>query len=201
MDTSDSYYVTVRAFDNAGNSSDVSSDGMKVLPTLSFVLNTTTVTFDNLNASNDHSNTKTSTVTTSTNAHNGYSVYSWIDQLLTSVAYPSNTIPNFSAGSYSSPALWPAGQCAGSTCGFGYTSSDTTIGAGEEDKFGGATLYAPFSLTLPGDIVADYVTTINGSTGELTNDIYTITYKVATLASQTSTKYYNKVTYIITANY
>ncbi len=202
LNTSDSYYFTVQATDNAGNTaSPVDSDGQRVLPQITFVLNTTIITFDDLNTSNNHLNKKTSTVTTSTNAYSGYSVYASITQLLTSVAYPSQTIPNFADGSYGTPSLWPDIQCTATDCGFGYTSSDTTIGVGKGNKFLNATLYAPFSLIAPGDVVADYVDPIDGGTGELVSDAYTITYKVSTLASQTSTKYYNQVTYITTATF
>ncbi|MFC1656887.1 hypothetical protein ACFL14_02940 [Patescibacteria group bacterium] len=201
LNTSNLYTFTIRAWDVAGNYADVNSDGIQVLPTLSFTLNTTSVVFDDLNSSNDHWDKKTSTVTTSTNAYNGYSVYTWITQLLTSTAYPSETIPNFGDGTYESPATWPDGQCTSTDCGFGYTSSDTTIGPSKINKFGGGTLWAPFSLTFPGDVLADYVDNIDGETGELNDDTYTITYKVAVLASQTSTDYYNKVTYILTANF
>jgi hypothetical protein len=159
------------------------------------------VVFDDLNPANNHWDKKTSTVTTSTNAYSGYSVYASITQLLRSTAYPSETIPNFADGTYESPALWPDIQCTGTDCGFGYTSSDTTIGPGKANKFLNSTLYAPFSLTPPGDILADYVDNIDGSTGSLVDDSYTITYKVATLGTQTATKYYNKVTYIVTAIY
>ncbi|MFH1749836.1 MAG: hypothetical protein ABH837_03030, partial [bacterium] len=202
LNTSNGYYFSVKVDDNAGNtSSPVNSDGQRVLPTLAFVINTTSIVFDDLKTSNNHWDTKQSTVTTTTNAYGGYSVYAWITQLLTSTAYPSEEIPNFADGTYGSPALWPPGQCTGTNCGFGYTSSDTTIGPGKGNKFGSGTLYAPFSLLLPGDIVADYVDPIDGGTGELVDDPYTITYKVATLASQSSTKYYNKVTYIITTTF
>ena len=131
------YYASVRAVDNAGNTgSAVDSNGQQVLPTLSFTLSGSSITFADLNNTNGWTDSQQSTVTTSTNASAGYTANAYITQLMTSLGYPSSTIGNFS-GTWASPQLWAVGDY-----GFGYTSSDTLVQG--SNRFAGATKYAAF---------------------------------------------------------
>lgn len=191
------YYTNVRAVDNAGNTSSViSSNGQWVLPQISFSLSSNTVTFSNLNAGNNLQDTQNLTLTTSTNAYGGYVISAYSSGLLSS---GTATIPMFAAGSYASPASWGTGLCSGTSCGWGYTSSDTTIQG--SNKFNSGTLYAPFSLSAPGDIVADHTATIDGSTGSVSNENFTLTYKVAVNSLQPSATYTSTVYYIATGTF
>ncbi len=74
LQTSQVYFFSVRASDVAGNQVVISSDGQQVAPTLLFGVGGSGVTVDNLNAANSFSGTGTNTLTTSTNAHNGYTI-------------------------------------------------------------------------------------------------------------------------------
>ena len=105
----------------------------------------------------------------------------------------------FSAGTYGSPASWPSGACSGTTCGYGYTSDDTTIQG--SDLFSGGTLYAPFSTTAFGDIVADHTDAVDGSTGKVVNEQFTITHKVAVDTLQEALSYSTIVYYIVTGTF
>lgn len=194
LNTGELYYISVRATDNAGNTcSPVSSNGQQVLPMLSFSFDTNTITFADLNNSNNWTDTKTNTFTTSTNAYQGYTIRGYITQLLTSLAYPSITIDNF-YGTWSDPQPWPSG-----TYGFGYTSSDTLVQG--SNRFNNGTKYAAFSMSAPGDVVADHTDYVTGATGAVTNEQFTITYKVAVSQSQPASTYRTYAIYIVTANY
>ncbi|MBI4948014.1 hypothetical protein HY844_00425 [Candidatus Berkelbacteria bacterium] len=197
LNTGQLYFFNVRATDNATNVSNVvSSNGQTVLPEISMSISSNTLTFDLLTSSNNRSDTKTTTLTTSTNAYGGYVIRAYASGLLTSGAY---TIPMFSAGSYAAPATWPAGACSGTTCGYGYTSSDTTIQG--SNIFAGATKYAPFSTTSPGDIVADHTDAVNGTTGKVVSEEYTITHKIAVDALQRARSYQTVIYYIVSATF
>jgi len=180
------------------------------VPTLSFSLSSfygNTITFANLNSDNNWTDVKTgeygTTVTTSTNASNGYMVKAYITQLLTSLAYPTKTIQNYNydGASWAAPKEWPSGKCDDTpgSCGFGYTSNDPLVYG--SNRFADATKYAPFSQTAqylsdepPVDVVAD-------STGPVTNEQFIITYKVAVSSTQAASTYQTYAVYIVTANY
>ncbi|MGA2667039.1 MAG: hypothetical protein ABSE91_03030 [Patescibacteria group bacterium] len=191
LQTSINYYFSVKAFDNAGNIGNaVSASAQQVVPTLSFSLDSNTVTFSNLNAGNFWTDTKTTAVHTVTNAAGGYSVRAYANGLLTSIVNGALTIPNY-ASSYASPSIW-------SGTGFGYTSNDPDIGG--VDKWTSSTKFCAFSQTAPGDIVADHEAAVNGSTGNA-DDIYTLTYKVVAPTAQSASTYQTIIYYISTANY
>ena len=198
--TSQMYYFSVRAVDNATNiqSPPIYTNGQYVLPTLSFVLSTNTITFANLNNVNNNQDTKTMTVTTSTNGYNGYQVKAYRFSTFASVPYPTNTIPDFQGGSWATPGTWPAGQCtSGSDCGFGYTSSDPLVEG--SNRFVSGTKYAPFSATASGDTIADNPGPISGT--PITNEAFTITAGVAVAAIQAASLYQTQVVFIATANF
>lgn len=186
------YYISIRTTDNAGNTSTaINSNGQQVLPMLSFSLSGNTVAFSNLNAANSYTDTKTITTTTSTNAANGYTIKVYNTDFLR--ASPSITIPDFS-GTWSSPATWSGGQY-----GFGYTSDDTSVQG--SNRFSGGTAFAAFSQSPPGDVVADHTTAVDGSTGSVSSEHFTITYKVAASTSQDALYYQTSSIFIVTANY
>jgi hypothetical protein len=193
------YFINVRVNDYAGNNAVFSSNGQRVLPTLSFSLSSGSVTFAHLNNGNSFTDTQTTTLTTSTNAFNGYVIRLFKADSLRSTVYPAVTISDFAGGSYASPAGWTSGT------GFGYTSSDTTIQG--VNKFqpascaggGTAPCYAPFSSTAPGDIVADHTSTVSGS--PVSNETFTMTYKVATPVTQPAGPYSTTLVYTIIPQY
>ncbi|OGD56423.1 hypothetical protein A2V71_04825 [Candidatus Berkelbacteria bacterium RBG_13_40_8] len=191
LKTSVDYYFSVKAFDNAGNTgSAVSASAQQVLPTISYTIGSNSINFNNLNAGNSWTDTKTNSLNVQTNANNGYVVRSYITQVLTSLDYPSKTINNY-AGTWASPTTW-------SGYGFGYTSSDTDVQG--SNRFGSGTKYCAFLLVPSGDIVADHTAAINGSTGAA-NDDWTITYKVATSPSQEASTYRTTGYFIVVPNY
>jgi len=199
LQTSQKYYVNVRTTDTAGNvSTPISSNGQLVAPTVSFSVSPSVIAFSRLNNANSHTDTKTSTLTTSTNAYGGYVVRSYIADLLR--AQDNNTIGLFDGGSYASPAAWQ-----GSNTGFGYTSDDSDIQG--VNKFSPATCpgggsppcFAPFSLTTPGEIVADHTTNVVGT--PITNQSFILTFKVQTTAVQPANNYNTVTVYSITPIY
>ena len=196
--TSQPYYFNIRATDVAGNLSVTSSDGQLVSPTLSFTTAPGTIQFDNLNSANSYTSSKTSTLTTGTNAYGGYEIRAYLEQL--PVNTYSDTISLFSGGTYGSPDEWLGGDT-----GYGYTSNDSTIQG--SNKFGSTPCagggnppcYAPFSLTAPGDIVADHTTNVTGT--PVVNENFIITHRVTTTASQVSGDYQTTIIYTVTARY
>ena len=170
LQTSSPYYFNVRAVDNAGNTQTpvVSSDGQLIAPSLTFSINPGSVSFDNLNAGNSYTDTEIATLTTSTNAYNGYVIRAFADDYLRSI--DSNfTIADFDGGTYDLPGEWLTGNR-----GFGYNSSDTSMGPFQgTNKFndtpcpggGDPPCYAPFSQAGPGDIVADHTANVTGKIG------------------------------------
>ena len=198
LQTSKMYYVNVRTTDNAGNVSGViSSNGQVVPPSVSFTVSPATVTFNKLKASNSYTDTQTATLTTSTNAYGGYLVRAYATDLLR--ASNNQTISMFNGGTYASPAAW------GSSTGFGYTSSDTLVQG--TNKFSPATClgggsppcYAPFSLTTPGDIVADHASGVLGSA--VSAESFTVTYRVTVPSTQAATTYNTGIIYTVTPIY
>lgn len=201
LQTSQMYFVNVRATDNAGNAVIRSSDGQIVSPSLSFAVSPSSITFDSLNVGNSYTNTKTTTLTTSTNAYGGYVVRAFATDFLRSAG--NYTVGNFSGGSYASPDTWQGGDT-----GFGYTSSDTSVQG--SNKFqnnpcpGGTALaspgcYAPFSATAPGDIIADHTSNVTGS--PITDEAFTITLRTTVTAAQQAAQYQTVLVYSITALY
>src|SRR5690606_3417646 len=83
LNTSEVYYFNVRATDEAGNAAVISSDGIRVAPTLSFSASPALISFDNLNVSNSYTASENAILTTSTNAYNGYQIRAFISALPT----------------------------------------------------------------------------------------------------------------------
>lgn len=198
LQTSKVYYYNIRATDVAGNVIVISSDGQLVAPQLTFSVTTGGILFSNLNAGNGFTDTKISTLLTSTNAHNGYEIRAYTTGSLQTDG--GNIIPMFSGGTYATPDAWLGGDI-----GYGYTSSDTSInGANLFNPVtclggGGGPCYAPFSTIAPGDVVADDLNTITGS--PILNESFTITHRVTANPSQVSGLYHTVLVFSAAAKY
>ena len=200
LQTSQLYYVNVRATDVAGNQIVINADGQQVAPSLTFSTSTSGgVVFDNLNASNSFTDTETTTLTTSTNARNGYAVRAYTTGSLENALL--DTIGGFDGGTYAAPDTWQGGDE-----GYGYTSSDLLVDG--VNRFNaavcpgggsGGSCFAPFSQSSPGDIVADNLGPISGT--PITNEQFTITHRVTTNASQQYGTYQTTLIFQATATY
>lgn len=148
--------------------------------------------------SNAYASTANSTLTTSTNAYNGYSVYGYELSTLDR-SNGGGTIPDYS-GTYASPKSWATGE------GFGYTTNDTSIA--NADKWdanpcpgdsGSPLCYAAFSQTGPGDVVVDHETSL--SSGPIVDEEFTVTYKVVTNGTQPAGRYSTTIIYTVAPIY
>ena len=198
--TSKIYYFNVRATDNADNvQSAVSSDGQVVAPSLAFSVTPPSITFTNLGPGNSYTATNNATLTTSTNAYNGYVIRAYTTDLLKSIDLTDNII-NFNGGSYAAPDEWLSGDR-----GFGYSTSDTSVQGSNifnpPTCLGGGSspCYAPFSQTAPGDIIADNTGTITGT--PITAEEFTVNFKVQVNPTQATSDYSTTVVYTVTAQY
>lgn len=155
-------------------------------PALTFTINNPAINFNNLNAGNSYTDsTQSDTLTTSTNAINGYIVYGYETHALIDTA--GDTISNYSSPN-SAPTAW-------SGIGFGYTTSDTTLsGAGGVNRFNNGTNYAGFTTSAPGDPIAD-------NTVPVTNDTDTVSYRVTATSSTPAGTYKNTVIYTVVPSY
>ena len=193
IDTMNTPYDTVNTASNQG------SWYVGMLTGLSVDFTTgTSITFDNLDLVNNFSDTdETKTkITVSTSATNGYVVTAWEDGLMTCAACPGTpTIQNF-YGTYAVPQLWSdVSYCKDNSnyCGFGFTSSDTTIEG--SDLYVSGTKYAGFPNDAANPIrVMDYDSPANG-------EDYDITYRISVLPTQQSGDYSTTVVYVVTAEY
>ncbi len=201
LETSNVYFVSVRATDAAGNQVLKSSDGQLVAPTISFSTSTTGVgvQFDRLNQSNNFTDTKDTILTTSTNAKNGYNIRAYATGTLENALL--DTIDGFDGGTYASPDTWEPGDT-----GWGYTSSDTLVGG--VNKFNSATCpgggtggpcFSPFSTAPIGDIVADNPGPVVGT--PINNEQFTITHRVTASPEQPDGTYLTTLIFQATANY
>jgi hypothetical protein len=151
-----------------------------------------------LSQSNNFTATANGTVTTSTNAFNGYNVYAYITGPLT-LQGGSATIDNY-IGTYLSPRSWTSGE------GFGYTTNDTSINGDPKwnadpcpGDSGSPLCYAAFSQTGPGDVVVDHETDL--SSGPIVDESFTISYKLSTTANQPAGTYVTTAIYTIAPIY
>ncbi len=165
-------------------------------PYLSFSMNSNAIAFNNLNNADNYTDTQAVTFTTSTNAKHGYVIQGFMSDFLRALADPTQTISDF-PGTWATPALW-GNTCnvgGASYCGFGYTSSDTSVQG--SNRFAGGTAYAAYSQTGPGDVLADH----GDISSEVKNEQFTITNKVSVPATQAASKYQATLTVIVTAKY
>ncbi len=132
---------------------------------------------------------QTSTLTTTSNAASGYQITLWSTQLLTKPG--GTTIANWTGTNTTPTTLSGTGASA-----FGYSTSDSNLGGGTATRFtSAADLFAGFTLTGPGDIVADNATT------PIASDSFTTTYRLRTSGAQDAGTYSTTLIYICTATY
>jgi hypothetical protein len=196
LHTGQTYFFTVRAYDNAGNITTVSSNGQAVLPTF-------TVTLDTYNSGNlgewddlnSYSGSTYTTLQTDTNAYHGFKAYIKKTYALRNEADIAKTIADIVAP-WTAPAAWPATCGTSATC-LGYTTTDTDISG--STGFSGP-LYAaiPTDSGTPGSVASDYYTLIQGIPVSQSNDI---TYKVQTLPSLAAGKYSTNIMYTVVPEY
>lgn len=157
-------------------------------PTFTFGVDSSTITFSNLNAGNSYTDsTKSTVITTSTNAYNGYLVYGYEIQPLTHTTNTAYTIADY-GGTNAVPTVW-------SGSGFGYSTNDSNLIGGTADRFtSGGSRYAGFTTALPGDPVADHPGPI---LSPVSSEQFTLSYRVT--ASPTTPAGQYKTTVIYTA--
>lgn len=160
------------------------------IPSLTFGISSQTLTFDTLDSSNSYTdNSKTTTLTTSTNAYNGYTVYGRETAPLT---FASNTIADY-AGTNGSPTSW-------SGTGFGYTTNDSSLAGGTADRFTNAgPKYAGFTTSIPGDPVADHTAVIEEN--PVVNEQFNISYRVTGDNTTPAGSYTNTVVFVVVPVY
>ena len=183
------YYIRVASRQGKFTQSSwsVASSATTVDPSLTFGLDSSSLVFSNLNSGNSFTDSsKTTVMTTSTNAYNGYIVYSKYSNVL------DTTIPNYS-GTNSSPTLWPSGA------GFGYTTNDNSLTGGTADRFtNGGPKYSGFTTSSPGDPVADHAGPV---TTAISGEQFTISYKVTATSSTNAGTYTSQIGYVIVPTY
>ena len=155
-------------------------------PALTFTIDNPAITFNNLNSSNSYTDSSQSdTLTTTTNAINGYTVYGRETQALTKTA--GVTIADYLSPN-STPTAW-------SGLGFGYTTNDTTLsGTGGVNRFNNGTYYAGFGTSAPGDPIDD-------NTGPVSGDAKTVSYRVTVNNATQAGTYRNTIVYTIVPTY
>lgn len=186
------YYIRVNARDGNFTQSEYGPAASITTnyATLTFTINNPTITFNDLNSGNSYTDSSQSdTFTTTTNAYNGYVIYGWDNQPLTS---PNGTIPNYTSPN-NTPTAW-------SGTGFGYTSNDTNLtGAGGANRFNNGTYYAGFQTSGPGDPVASDLGPVTQN--EITNEQYTVSYRVTANDTTPAGTYNNTIIYTIMPTY
>ena len=199
LDANTAYKIKVKSMQGEFTESEYSAEATASteLPHLTFSVNGN-ADMGVWREDNNYSSTAVSTLTTSTNAYNGYSVYAFATQPLTR-QNGSETIANIS-GSYASPIAWLSGL------GFGYTTNDTSIAGLPKwnenpcpGDSGPPLCYAPFSQTGPGDVVADHEAVLGESV--ISSEEFSLTYKVVTQATQTAGTYTTAIVYTVVPTY
>lgn len=181
--TGHAFIVCVRATNGANMlGSNACSNGVTITTTLTFSLDASSKNFGSIAPGS--AATASSTLTTTTNGDGGYQVTLFATSLLTSGL---NTILNWT-GTNTTPTSFTTGE------GFGYTTSDTNLAGGAANRFSTGTLYAGFTLTGPGDIVADNTTPV-------TSDVATISYRLGTTSTTKAGSYTSTLVYINTVKY
>lgn len=161
-------------------------------PTFTFGVDSSTITFSNLNSGNSYTDsTKQTVITTSTNAYNGYLVYGHETQPLTHTVNGTQTIADY-AGTNSAPTSWTG-------TGFGYSTSDSSLTGGTADRFtNGGAKYAGFSTNAPGDPIADHPGPI---LSPISNEQFTLSYRVTADANTKAGEYRTTVVYVAVPTY
>jgi len=161
-------------------------------PTFTFGVNASSISFSNLNSGNSYTDSAKSTIlTTSTNAYNGYLVYGYETQPLTHSTNGSYTIANYS-GTNSTPTSWTG-------TGFGYSTNDSSLVGGTANRFTNAgPNYAGFGTTTPGDPVADHPGPI---LSPIASEQFTVSYRVTASATTPAGQYKTTIIYVAVPTY
>jgi adhesin HecA-like repeat protein len=155
----------------------------------------TSIDFGTLDAPNFSATAGTKTnITVTTSATSGYIVTAWEDGLM-KCSDSIDTIQNFT-GSYADPREW-SGYCKDNTdyCGFGFTSSDPSVGVVNPSRYSGATAYTFF----PTDSSAPVL--VMDFDGPVASQSYLITYRISASLTQRPGFYSTTIVYIVTAQY
>ncbi|MEI6690372.1 MAG: hypothetical protein WCL07_01345 [bacterium] len=186
------YQIMVKAKNGAFSESAYSLGAAAAtsVPSLSFGISNSTLTFNNLNGENAFTDSSKSTaLTTSTNAYYGYTVYAHTDSPLTS---GGNTIADYTSPN-SSPTSW-------SGTGFGYTTDDSELLGGVASRFvTPAAKYAGFVSSSIGDPVADHTTNLVDAS--ILSEQFNIGYRVTAPDNTPAGAYKTKIIYIVVPTY
>lgn len=183
------YYIKVKAVQGNFTESEYSlaTSATTSNPSLTFGIDSATLTFSHLNPGNSYTDSSKSTVlTTSTNAYNGYIIYGRVTQALT---LGSNNIANY-ASPNSAPSTW-------SGTGFGYNTDDTSLTGGTANRFSGGK-YAGFTTSAPGDPIADHTGPVLTT---VSNENFTVSYRVTAASDTAAGTYGTTVLYVIVPEY
>jgi hypothetical protein len=109
-------------------------------------------------------------------------------------ACATEIIPNFTHGSYADPEAWATSCSTDSNhCGFGFTSSDTSVGG--SNRYNGATEYTFFPTDSSAPVrVMDFGSPVSSQS-------YLITYRISVSLTQRPGPYGTTIVYVITAQY
>jgi len=161
-------------------------------PSLTFGIGSASITFSNLNSGNSFTDSsKTTVLTTSTNAYNGYIVYAYESQPLTHTIDGTKTIADY-GGTNAIPTSWTGN-------GFGYTTNDNNLVGSPVDRFtNGGPKYAKFITDTPGEPVADHAGPI---LSPITGEQFTISYRVTAPSTTMAGTYTSTIQYIVVPTY
>jgi hypothetical protein len=197
------YRATVGTMNAVGTINEPPTNGSwycGVLKGLEVAISGTSIAFGNLDTSNNFSATAgtQTNITVTTSATSGYIVTAWETQLMTcsdAGACASQTIPNFTYGTYADPQAWNSLYCKDNSnyCGFGFTSSDTSVGG--SNRYNGATEYTFFPTDSSAPVrVMDYGSLVSSQS-------FLITYRISTSLTQRPGPYGTTIVYVITPQY
>lgn len=186
------YTIRVKARQGDFTESELSpsAQAATTTPSLTFSVSANNITFNNLNAGNSYTDsTKTTILTTSTNAYNGYVVNARSTGALTATGF--GTIADYTSPN-SSPTSWSGN-------GFGYTTNDNDLTGGTNNRFtSGGAKYAGFTTSSPGDPVADHTGPV---TSAIASEQFTIGYRITVPTTQKAAQYSTTVHYIVVPSY
>lgn len=187
LHTGQLYFISIRAVDTAGNTSAVAtSPGQMVAPTLVFAASATSIDFGALNATNSYTANGNVTLTTSTNAYNGY-------VLTTSATSAMSTgtvdIPQSVGGTWASPTATPG-------IGLAYSSSGT--GGYADTKFADGTYWAAMPMGAA-EIFANHPSSVTGS--PISNEEFMLLLRLKASATQAAGLYTSAMTVTCTVSY
>jgi hypothetical protein len=188
-----------KPYDGLNDPPDSGSWYCGMLKGLEVTITGTSIDFGNLDTGNDFTATAgtTTDIEVTTSATNGYIVTAWETQVMTcsdSGACGSETIQNFTYGTYADPQPWTI-VCKDDTdyCGFGFTSSDTSVEGSNRYNSGTEYTFFPTDSSSP--------VRVSDDSGPISSSSYSITYRISTSVTQRPGPYGTTVVYVITAHY